>query len=42
MAALEESLAAVRSDDEKPAAAKKASTAKGDKAPARKRTKAKA
>ncbi len=42
MAALEASLAAVREEDEKPAASKKASGAKERKAPARKRTKAKA
>ena len=42
MAALEASLAAVRSDDEEPAAAKKAPAGKERKAPARKRTKAKA
>jgi DNA end-binding protein Ku len=43
MAALEASLAAVHDEDEKPAASKKASPAKGGgKAPARKRTKAKA
>jgi DNA end-binding protein Ku len=43
MAALEASLAAVRSDDdEKPAPAKEPSEAKGRKAPARKRTKTKA
>jgi hypothetical protein len=43
MAALEASLAAVRSDDEeKPAPAKKPSEAKGRKAPTPKRSKAKA
>ena len=42
MAALEASLASVRDDDEKPAPAKKSSASKGQKAPARKRTKAKA
>jgi DNA end-binding protein Ku len=42
MAALEASLASVRDDDEKPAPAKKSSASKGRKAPARKRTKAKA
>jgi DNA end-binding protein Ku len=42
MAALEASLASVRDEDEKPAPAKKSSASKGRKAPARKRTKAKA
>jgi DNA end-binding protein Ku len=42
MAALEASLAAVRDEDEKPEASKKGAASKEGKAPARKRTKAKA
>ncbi len=42
MAALEASLASVREEDEKPAPSKEAPASKGRKAPARKRTKAKA